>query len=227
VISINPLIHDRLPYDPARDLVPIASAADNVFGIVVPEAMKVRSIDEFVKLARTQPGKLNWAATPGVPHYVFAALQQSTGIEMIRASYRDFAPALSDLGEGRIHAAAAGLGILLSQTQAGRIRLLMVTNRERSPLAPHVPTAREAGHPELTFEGVVGFYGWRDMPHDLRERIAADVRAVGDVPGVAARVASFGSVLRVGTPAEFAAAIEEQRSRISAIAQAAGTSPSR
>jgi len=219
IITINPLTYDKLPYDPVRDLVPVAWVADNFIGIAVPETLKVNSLDDFVKLARSQPGKLNWAASPGVPHYVFAALQKSAGIEMMQVSYRDFRPALQDLGEGRIQAVATGVALLVPQMQAGKVKLLMVNNRQRSPQAPEVPTATEAGYPELTFEGAVGFYGWRDMPTGLKERIAADVRAVATDPTTAARVASMGSALRVGTSTEFAAVIEEQRAKIAAIAK--------
>jgi tripartite-type tricarboxylate transporter receptor subunit TctC len=219
IITINPLTYDKLPYDPVRDLVPVAWVADNFIGIAVPETLKVNSLDDFVKLARSQPGKLNWAASPGVPHYVFAALQKSAGIEMMQVSYRDFRPALQDLGEGRIQAVATGVALLVPQMQAGKVKLLMVNNRQRSPQAPEVPTATEAGYPELTFEGAVGLYGWRDMPSGLKERIAADVRAVATDPTTAARVASMGSALRVGTSTEFAAVIEEQRAKIAAIAK--------
>ncbi len=219
IITINPLTYDKLPYDPVRDVVPVAWVADNFIGIAVPETLKVNSLDDFVKLARSQPGKLNWAASPGVPHYVFAALQKSAGIEMMQVSYRDFRPALQDLGEGRIQAVATGVALLVPQMQAGKVKLLMVNNRQRSPQAPEVPTATEAGYPELTFEGAVGLYGWRDMPTGLKERIAADVRAVATDPTTAARVASMGSALRVGTSTEFAAVIEEQRAKIAAIAK--------
>jgi tripartite-type tricarboxylate transporter receptor subunit TctC len=217
LITINPLVHDKLPYDPARDLVPIAPVLDNFFAVAVSESLKVASLEGLVKLARAQPGKLNWAATSGLPDYIFAALQKSAGIKMAQVSYREFAPALQDLGEGRIHVAVTGLALLLPQVQAGKAKLLMVTNRERSPLAPGVPTAKEAGYPDLTFDGIVGFYGWRDIPAELKERIAADVRAVGSDPAINARIAGLGSAVRVGTPAEFAAAIEEQRAKIAAL----------
>jgi tripartite-type tricarboxylate transporter receptor subunit TctC len=219
IITINPLTYDKLPYDPVRDVVPVAWVADNFIGIAVPETLKVNSLDDFVKLARSQPGKLNWAASPGVPHYVFAALQKSAGIEMMQVSYRDFRPALQDLGEGRIQAVATGVALLVPQMQAGKVKLLMVNNRQRSPQALEVPTATEAGYPELTFEGAVGLYGWRDMPTGLKERIAADVRAVATDPTTAARVASMGSALRAGNSTEFAAVIEEQRAKIAAIAK--------
>ena len=219
IITINPLTYEKLPYDPVRDLVPVVSVAENFIAVAVSETLKVNSLDDFVKLARSQPRKLNWAATPGVPLYAFAALQNATGIEMVQVAYREFAPALQDVGEGRIQAVATGLSLLLPQVQAGKIRLLMLTSRQRSPQAPEVPTAGEAGYPELTFDSVVGLYGWRDMPAELKERIAADVRTVATDPAIAARLASSGSALRVGTPAEFAAAIEKQRAQIAAIAR--------
>jgi tripartite-type tricarboxylate transporter receptor subunit TctC len=222
VITINPLVHDKLPYDPARDLVPIVSIVDNFFGIAVSETLKVASLEDFVTLARTQPGKLNWAATSGLPDYIFAALQRSAGLKLTQVSYRDFAPALQDLGEGRIQVAVTGLALLLPQVDAGKAKLLMVTNRERSRLAPNVPTAKELGYPDLTFDGVVGFYGWRDMPAALKERIAGDVRAVSSDPGIIERVASFGSAVLVGTSADFVAAIEEQRLKIAALHAASG-----
>jgi len=217
VITINPLVHDKLPYDPAHDLVPIVSIVDNFFAIAVSETLKVASLEDFVKLARTQPGKLNWAATSGLPDYIFAALQRSAGLKLTQVSYRDFAPALQDLGEGRIQVAVTGLSLLLPQVDAGKAKLLLVTNRERSRLAPTVPTAKELGHSDLTFDGVVGLYGWRDIPAALKERIASDVRTVGSDPAIIERVASFGSVVRVGTSADFVAAIEEQRLKIAAL----------
>jgi tripartite-type tricarboxylate transporter receptor subunit TctC len=220
VITINPIVHTKLPYDPAYDFVPIASMIDNFFAIAVSESLKVSSLDDFMKLARARPGKLNWAATSGLPDYIFAALERSAGLNLAQVSYRDFTPALHDLGEGRIDVAVTGLSLLLPQAQAGKAKLLMVTNPERSPLAPDVPTAKEAGYPDLTFSGVVGFYGWRDIPVDLKERIAADVRAVGDDSAIGARITSLGSVVRVGTTREFTAAIEEQRAKIAAIRRA-------
>jgi tripartite-type tricarboxylate transporter receptor subunit TctC len=218
IVTINPLIYERLPYDASRDLVPVVSLSDNFIGIAVAGALKVSSLEDFVKLARLQPGKLNWAASPGNPLYGFAGLLKSAGIEMVQVSYRDFRPALQDVGEGRIQAVATGIGALLPQAQAGKVKMLVVFNRQRSPQASEVQTATEAGYPELTLEGLTGFYGWRDMPADVKERIAADVRAVAANPVLGERVVGIGSVLHVGTPAEFAAAIEEQRAKIAAIA---------
>ena len=216
-ISINPQIHDDLPYDPDHDLVPIASAIDNYFAIATASSLGVESIDALVTLVRKEPGKLNWTASPGLPQYIFAALQQVKGLEMVYVPYRDFTYALQDLREGRVQAMSTGITSLLPLAQSGKAKLLIVTSRERSPLAEDVPTAREAGFPELSFDGVVGFYGWRNIAPDLKERIAADVRAVATDSAMITQLSEIGIAVRAGTPVEFAAEIADQRTRIEAI----------
>ena len=225
VITFNALLHERLPYDPATDLVPIAPVIDNFLGVSATALLKVNSLAELVQAARKQPGKLNWAATPGLPYYVLLALQKSAGIDMVQVSYRDFAPAYHDLNQGRLHVAATGVPTLAPHHQAGTAKLLFVTNRDRSPQTPDVPTAAEAGYGELTFEGTVGLYGWRDMPASLKERIATDLNAITADPAFRARAIAVGTAPRGGTPAAFASAIEEQRGKIAAIHQASAKSP--
>jgi tripartite-type tricarboxylate transporter receptor subunit TctC len=220
VITINPLVHDRLPYDPARDLVPVTPMIDNFLAIAATAQLNAGSLRELVAAARAQPGKLNWAATPGLPHYILLALQKAARLDMVQVGYRDFAPAYQDLATGRLHVAGTGLPTLLPHHRAGTSRILMVSNRERAPQAPDVPTAAEAGFPELTFEGTVGLYGWRDIAPELRQRIAADVRTIAADPALRTRLVGAGVVPRAGTPEEFVAAIEEQRSKIAAIHQA-------
>ncbi len=188
-VTINPVVHAKLPYDPKLDLVPIVSASDSFLTVAASAALGINSVDELVARAKKEPGKLNWAATAGLPQFAFAGFVKSAGLEMVQVSYRDFAPALTDLGEGRISVVATGLVPVLPLQNAGKAKPLIVTNRQRSPAAPDLPTAREAGFPELSVDGFQGFFGWRDMPDDIRARIAADVRAVAADPSLAARLA--------------------------------------
>ena len=218
-ISINPLLYDKLPYDPERDLVPVASAIDNFFAIAVAKSLGVDTIGAFVELARRQPGKLNWAATSGLPQYIFVDFQKRTGLDLTEVPYKEVAPMLQDLGQRRVDVAVTTPATFLPLVESGKAQMLMVTNRERSPLAPHVPTAAEAGFSDLLFEGVVGFYGWRDMPTDLRQRIAADVNTVAADPTLVERLRDVGVVVRIGTPAAFAAAIEDQKAKVRALAR--------
>jgi tripartite-type tricarboxylate transporter receptor subunit TctC len=225
LITINPLVYKTLPYDAARDLVPIAITSDNFLAIAASKKSMIGSLGELVKLARAQTGKLNWAATAGIPYFAFAGFQKTAGIDMVYVPYRDFTPATSDLDEGRIDIASTALTQLLPHEQAGHAKLLAVMNRTRSPAAPHVPTATESGFPDLTFDGVTGFIGWRGMSTELRDHLAQDVRAVTEMPSVRDRLPPLGIVARASTPAEFAAAIEEQRAKIATIAAAIGTIP--
>src|SRR5262245_34940767 len=217
IITINPLIHDKLPYNPEGDLVPIVPVVDNVLGVSPSAALKVNTLADLVKLAKAQPHKLNWAATPGVPYYVLLALLKSAGIDMVEVPYRDFGPAAQDLNQGRLHVAATGVPLLVPHHQAGTSKLMFVTNRERSPQAPDVPTAREAGYPDLTFEGTVGVYGWRGMPQPIQKRISEDVQSIAADAAFRERVMKAGSAVRTGSAAEFAASIEDQRSKIADI----------
>jgi tripartite-type tricarboxylate transporter receptor subunit TctC len=224
IVTFNHLLHDRLPYDP-KELVPVAPVIDNFLGVAASAVLKVETLADLVKAAKAQPGKLNWAATPGLPYYVLIALQKSAGIDMVQVAYRDFAPAYQDLNQGRLHLAGTGVPTLVPHHQAGTARLLFVTNRERSPQAPDVPTAAEAGYPDLTFDGVSGIYGASDTPAEVKARIAADVRTIIADPAFRARVIAVGTAPRPGTPGEFAAAIEEQRAKIAAIHQASDKKP--
>lgn len=220
LLSINPLTIEKLPYDPARDLIPIASTSDNFIAIAVPASSKANSLAEFVQLAKAQPKKLNWAGTPGIPYFAFVALQKTAGLDMVQTPYRDFNHAIVDLGEGRIDAVAAGAGALLPQARAGKIRLLAVVNATRAPVAPDVPTVAEQGFPDLTFSGVTGFFGGRDMPDALRDRIAADIRSVATEPAIRDRIAAMGSIAKGSTPSEFKGDIQKQREQIGGLVRA-------
>jgi tripartite-type tricarboxylate transporter receptor subunit TctC len=216
-ISVFPLTQEKIAYDPARDLVPIA-AATNTFGVIAASAsVNVRSVPELVRLARERPGQLNWASGGGAFPFLFAAFAKDANLELVRVFYRQPNLASQDLAGGRIQILATTLTPLLPLVQGGKVHLLAVTNKTRAPIAPDVPTAIEAGHPELAFEGLIGLFGWREMPPALRDRIASDVRAVAAEPVVADRLAQAGQIVHAGTPDEFARAIDQQRARIAAI----------
>jgi tripartite-type tricarboxylate transporter receptor subunit TctC len=225
LISINPLTYATLPYDPARDLVPIAVSSDNCLAIGVSTKLGVATLPELLRLAGSRSETINWAGAAGLPYFAFAGLLNSAGVEMVHVPYREFSQALADLKEGRIGVVSTGLTQMLSYEQAGSLKLVAVINRTRCRSAPSVPTATELGYPNLGFDGVTGFFGGRAMSDALRQRIAADVRAVAAQPEVVARFEALGVVARSGTPAQFADEIEEQRVKVAKIASAIGTRP--
>ena len=219
VFTVLPITHEKLPYDPVRDLVPIAPTSEVVLAIAATEKNSIRSLDDLVQTARAQPGKLNWAGSAGLPPFVVGGFFKNSKLDLTFVSYRDLAPALQDLGEGRIDVFVHALSVIMPQVQSGRARLLAVASDVRVLLAPDVPTVTEAGFPELRMDGVVGFFGKRGMPDTLRDRIASDVRAVANDPNIRERLAAVGQAARPGTAAEFAALLYENRRRLADLAK--------
>jgi len=217
-ITVYPYTQQKITYDPNRDLVPISSAANTFGAIAATLSTNVHTVAELIGFARAHPNSLNWATGGGAFPLLFAGFAKRAKLELTRVSYRQQNLAIQDLAEGRIHLFATTITALMPLAEAGKIRLLTVTNKTRAPIAPDIPTAIEAGHPELEFDGLTGFFGWRDMPAALRDRIASDVRAIAAEPHVAERLAKAGQIAHAGSPEEFARAIDEQRARMAAIA---------
>jgi tripartite-type tricarboxylate transporter receptor subunit TctC len=219
--AVHPYEYDKLPYNAERDLLPISNVSTIILAFSTPASLKIGSVGEFVALARAQPGKLNAAAASGNADFLLFGFLKSSGLQVAKVPYRDILQAPNDLAEARIQALMTSLAVVQPQMQAGRVKVLAVTSRARAPTAPDVPTVVEAGYPALEMESVVGLFGPRGMARDLRERIAGDLAAVLD-PVIRERLEATGQIVNIRGPAEFAAAVEEQRAKLAAIAKVLG-----
>jgi len=222
--TAHPFLHDKLPYDQA-DLLPVARVSNTLVVIAAPAALKVGSLADLVALARAQPGKLNWATATGISDFLFASFLKNANLDMSKVPYRDTVQPSTDLAEGRIQFYWGALAIVRPHVQAGKVKLLAVSNSVHAPDEPNLPTVKEAGFPTLAFDGLVGLFGPRDMASDIRERIAADIQAVAADAAIGTRLLSTGQLVSPGRPAELAASIEEQRATVAAIAKEMGIKP--
>jgi tripartite-type tricarboxylate transporter receptor subunit TctC len=222
VFTVQPYEHDTLPYDQRRDLVPVVSVSDVLLAISVPASMNITSVDQLVAAARAQPGKLNAAASQGISDFLLFGWIKKTGLDIVKVPYRDIMQAPNDLAEGRIQVLATSFAVVQPLMQAGKIKVLALTSKQRAPSAPEVPTAAEAGYPDLTFESVGGVFGPRSMPDRERESMAADFRAVSADPVIAPRLGDIGTIMDIRGPAEFSAAVQEQRDKIADLAKLLG-----
>jgi tripartite-type tricarboxylate transporter receptor subunit TctC len=222
--TAHPFLHDKLPYEQS-DLLPIARVSNTLVVIVAPTSLKVGSLAELVALARAQPGKLNWATATGISDFLFAAFLKDANLDMSKVPYRDTVQPSTDVAEGRIQFYWGALAIVRPHVQAGKAKILAVSNGVHIPDEPAIPTVKEAGFPALAFDGLVGLFGPRDMADDIRERIAADIKAVAGDPAIGARLLTTGQLVSPGRPAEFAASINEQRAVVAAIAKEMGIKP--
>ena len=212
-ISVFPLVSETLAYDPARDLVPIASATNTAIALGVSKSLNIASLPQLIAFARTHPGGLNWSSGGGALTYVLAGIRRERGARHGPGLLPRAAPCLArpSCRPPPCHDHRPGGAATASRCPQGS--LPRRDQQQPRPAAPGVPTAREAGSPKLEFDGLWGFFGRRDMPNDLRDRIAADVRTVVANPILAARLAAVGQTAHAGSPAEFATAIEAQRVR--------------
>jgi len=219
--TAHPFLHEKLPYE-LKDLVPIARVSNTIVAVGVPAALGINSLDELIARAKAEPGKLNSAGTTGAIDFVVAGYLKKAGAEITKVPYRDGVQALNDLAEGRIQLYVAALAIMRPQVQAGKVKIIAVTNNERPPIMPDVPTAVEAKHPQLAVDGLIGLFGIRGMPDDLKNRIAADIKEVAGDPEIAAKINATAQIVRPGGPDEFAREIDNQIKVISDAAAAAG-----
>jgi tripartite-type tricarboxylate transporter receptor subunit TctC len=219
--TAHPLQHEKMPYDP-RDLSPLARVANTVVVVAVPASLEVKSLADLIALARKEPGKLNFTTATGVTDFIFDAYFKSAGIAMTRVPYRDTVQALTDLGEGRIQAYIGAMAIVQPHIQAGRAKVIAITNGARAPMLPDVPTVTEAGFAPLTFDGLTGLFGPHDTAAAVRERVAADVKAVAVDPTIVSRLTSTGQIVSPGTAAEFAASIDVQQQKAAAVGKELG-----
>jgi tripartite-type tricarboxylate transporter receptor subunit TctC len=222
VLTVLPYQHDAVPIDAYHDLNPIVSVSDVVLAISMPASMHIDTVAQLVALARSQPGKLNAAAANGLSDFLLFGFFKNLGLEVAHVPYRDIMQAPGDLAEGRIQVLSTSLAVPQPLAHAGRLKILVVTSKQRAPGEPDIPTAEEAGYPALTFQSTGGVFGPRGMPDSLRESIAADFRAISADPAIGARLASFGTIMNIRGPAEFAASIQEQRDKLAALAKTLG-----
>lgn len=222
--TAHPLLHAKLPYD-INDLAPIARVTNTIIGVAVPASLNVSSLKEFVAKVRAEPGKLNYASATGANDMLFAAFLVTEKLDMSKVPYRDTVQVINDLAEGRVQAYVAAYAILRPQVQAGKVKVLALINTQKAASLPDIPTADEMGFKSLTMDGLTGLFGPREMAPQVRDRIAADIKEVVADPAVAARLTATGQVVNPGTPAELAAAIDDQRGTVKRIGTTLGLKP--
>ena len=173
-------------------------------------------------MARAKPGTLNWASTTGATDMILHAFYQEVRTRHGRVPYRNPVEALTDTINGRMHLYWAAHAIVQAQAQAGTVKVIAIANSEPASILPGVPTAAQAGFPDLTFDGLIGLFGPRDMPPSLRERIAADVKSALADPAIHSRLTATGQVVVPGSAAELAASIDKQRAGLVEVAKVLG-----
>ena len=214
-VVINPHTYERLPFDPMRDLVPVAKMMTNYFFMTVASALPAQNHAELVALMRARPGELKYASTGagGITHVVTEAWRRAVGVETEPVHFRGTAAAIPDVLANRVPIFMDGIQLLGDHANSGRLRGIFVTRADRQPLQPNVPTTREIGIPQVNFESWFAMYAPRGTPREIVQRLAEINRPVMLNPAVRDRLA-VGAVDAVPSTPEELQAITERDFRM-------------
>jgi tripartite-type tricarboxylate transporter receptor subunit TctC len=172
-----------------------------------------------------EPGKLNVTGAPGVPDFALDYFIKTRGLKVQKIPFKNIVEAATALAGNQIDFLLTSAAIVRPLTEAGKIRILAVTSRDRASFAPDIPTVHELGWGGLAVETTAGLYGPKDMPLPLREQIARDViEAVSD-KAITDKLLATGQVVRTGGPDVLAATIKEQSALTAHIAKALNLKP--
>jgi tripartite-type tricarboxylate transporter receptor subunit TctC len=192
--------------------------------LVVNPSVPARTVAELTAYARANPGKLNYASNgAGSAAQLAAAMYESmAGVKMVHVPYKGIAPAMTDLLSGEVQLMFGTVVALVPHIEAGKLRPLAVTSRQRSALLPNIPTMAESGLPDYeagSWYGIMAPAGTR--PEVIGRLHGAIVKALAQ-PDVAKRLATEGAVVIGSSPEEFAAHLKRELARVGKVVRAAG-----
>ncbi len=222
-MAVNPLVYRTLPYDPARDLVGVSMVATIPYVMVVPASLGVRSVAEFLALARAKPGQVNFA-TSGMASRLTVEMFRALagGLELEMVLYRGGAPARGDLLAGRIQLVIEQAPSFLEDFRAGTLVPLAVGGARRFSLLPEVPTLQEAGIAGYEAAAWLGYAAPAGTPPAIRARLAREIDALLVLPEVRDRLAAWGAEPVGGPPEAMDRMLAAERARWSAVVRQAG-----
>ena len=222
-ISINPAVYKSLPYDPVKDFAPVTMTTAYPYILVVNSELPAKSLQEFVALAKSKPGAMNYGSTGvGAANHLVAELFNSkAGLKMTHVPYRGTALAVGDLLGGQLTMVFGDPISVLPHIKSGKLRALAVTSLQRSPVAPEVPTVAESGYPGFEALAWHGILAPARTPPAIVKKLNEEIaKALGD-PETRALLVNQAMQTVGSTPEEFAAFIQKDIAIWKAVAAAA------
>ncbi|MCC6472142.1 MAG: tripartite tricarboxylate transporter substrate binding protein [Burkholderiales bacterium] len=201
-LTINHQVMKNVPLDPLRDLAPVATVSAHVLSLVVHPSFPAHSVKELIDIVKARRDGYSYAsAAIASPHHLTMELFQSlSGTHMVHVPYKGSGDAIKDLVAGQVRIAFETVSVILPHVNAGRLRMLAVTSRQRSSLAPQVPSMTESGFPgfeSFSWYGVVAPAG---TPRPIINTLNAEIRKALTTAEVRGRLSQLGAEPLSGTP---------------------------
>lgn len=224
----NVSIYRKLPYDSVRDFAPITQmASTHGMVLVVNPSVPAKSLSEFIALAKSRPGKLNYssAGAGNATHLAAEMMKAAAGLDIVHVSYKGGGPALNDVIAGQVEMMMVSVAQGTPFVKAGKVRALAITAGNRAPPLPGIPTFQESGFPGFEFAGWHGLWFPAGVPRDRIARIHQEVRKIMFAPDMKSRLEELGLVPLASTPAEFAKFIDREIALYAKLIKAAKIEP--
>ncbi len=227
--GINRALYDKLPYDPIKDFVPITlvAAVPNVMIVNADKARAagINNVQDFIRLAKSQPGKLNMASSGNGTsiHLAGELFKSMTGTFMLHFPYRGSSPALLDMLAGNMDVMFDNLPSSMPHIRSGKLKALAVTSNQRSSALPEVPTIEEAGQLKgYEASSWFGLLAPAGTPTDIVNRVQKEVaRALNDA-GIKEKLQAQGAIPSGNTPQEFTRLIDAEHTKWAQVVKASG-----
>ena len=229
--GINRALYAKLPYDPIKDFAPVTlvAAVPNVMVMNADKAMAlgVKNVQDFIRVAKASPGKMNMASSGNGTsiHLAGELFKSMTGTYMLHLPYRGSGPALMDMVAGNADVMFDNLPSSMAQIKAGKLTALAVTSGERSAALPDVPTVEQAGGPALKGYEASSWFGLlapAGTPPDIVNRIQQEVAKALASPAMKERLLAQGAIPGGNTPAEFTRHIDNEHRKWAGVVKASG-----
>lgn len=226
VMVVAPLVFKDNGYDPERDFSAISQVNDYEFGLAVATAVPVRELNHLLAWLRANPEKSNYGvpATGSLPHFFALMMGEKSGTQAQVVGYRGSGPLMTDLVGGQLPVAFDTLDSLLPQAEGGRIRILAMSGAKRSPLAPQVPTFREAGL-DLVATGWNTFFAPASMPAARQKQLAEAIIEVMRDKDTQKKFLDSKMAPVVSTTAQTEAMLKAYRAQWAPVVQKSGYQP--
>jgi tripartite-type tricarboxylate transporter receptor subunit TctC len=223
LMVINPHLYAKMPFDPQRDLAPVASLVSNGFFMAVNPSVPARTFPEFIEYARRANPPLQYASggNGSQHHLTMERLKARTGIEMIHIPYKGGAPATTATVAGEVAVMMSGTSTA-PQIKAGRLRALAFTGPQRSRVLPDVPTIAEF-YPDFVMVQWYGLFAPAGTPEAVLARLRVEVNKALVLPDVKDRLSNAGGVEPwITTPEEFVAEIRSEYAKYAKLVKDVG-----
>jgi tripartite-type tricarboxylate transporter receptor subunit TctC len=208
-VAINPFLYAKLPYDPAKDFVPVGLIGTANLFLVANAGVPVKDFRELVALAKEKPGQLNYGSSGvgSIHHLATESLKSALGLSIVHIPYKGTGQSIPALVAGDVTFAYAAMPSIAAHVKAGRVKVLAVSTAQRSPTAPEVPTVAELGVPGYHFTPEIGLVAPTGTPPAVISRLSEEIAKAVKTPEVRQRFAQLDIVPVGSTPAEYGAVI--------------------